>query len=79
MNVLLTGGTGFIGSHIAVELVNCGHNVTILARNQNKIPALRKMDRIGIIEGEIENQTLLKTVASGKDACIHVALILNDT
>ena len=79
MNVLLTGGTGFIGSHIAVELVNRGHNVTILARNQNKIPALKKMRRIEIIEGEIENQNLLTTLARGKDACIHVALILKDS
>ena len=78
MNVLLTGGTGFIGSHIAVELVNRGHNVTILARNQNKIPALKKMRRIEIIEGEIENRNLLTTLAGGKDACIHVALILRD-
>jgi UDP-glucose 4-epimerase len=79
MNVLLTGGTGFIGSHIAVELVNRGHNVTILARNQNKIPALKKMRRIEIVEGEIENQNLLTTLARGKDACIHVALILKDS
>jgi Nucleoside-diphosphate-sugar epimerases len=78
MNILLTGGTGFIGSYIAVELVRCGHHVTILARNQNKIPELKKMNRIEIVEGDINNQDLLEKLVQGKDACIHVTLILND-
>jgi len=38
MNVFLTGGTGFIGSYVAMELVKQGHHVTILARNRNKVP-----------------------------------------
>ena len=75
MNILLTGGTGFIGSYIAVELVKCGHHVTILARNQNKVPALKKMNQIEIIQGEIDNQDLLGELAQGKDACIHAFLL----
>jgi UDP-glucose 4-epimerase len=30
MNILVTGGTGFIGSHTIVELLNKGHNVTVV-------------------------------------------------
>ena len=30
MNILLTGGTGYIGAHTAVELINAGHNITIV-------------------------------------------------
>jgi UDP-glucose 4-epimerase len=30
MNILVTGGTGFIGSHTVVELLQCGHDVTIV-------------------------------------------------
>jgi UDP-glucose 4-epimerase len=78
MDVLLTGGTGFIGSYVAVELAGRGHNVTILARNQNKIPALKKLRGIEITEGAIEDQDLLRKLAKGKDACIHVVLILRD-
>jgi len=78
MKILLTGGTGFIGSYIAVEMIKCGHNVTILARDQNKIPGLKKLDRIEIVEGEIDNPELLKQLVVGKDAVIHVVLILKD-
>ena len=38
MNVLLTGGTGYIGSHIAVELLNCGYEVTIADDFSNSSP-----------------------------------------
>jgi len=51
MNVFLTGGTGFIGSHVAMELVRHGHTVTILARNPGKVPGLMKIDRISLAEG----------------------------
>ena len=69
MNIFLTGGTGFIGSYVALELVKNGHNVTILARNKNKVPALKEIDKIDIIQGEI-TEKLIK----GKDACILIAL-----
>lgn len=42
MNIFLTGGTGFIGSYVALELIKQGHQVTTLARNQNKVPTLKK-------------------------------------
>lgn len=74
MKVFLTGGTGFIGSHVAMELVMSGHHVTILARNRNKIPALKNILGIEIVEGDIADKDLLQKLIAGKDACILVAL-----
>ena len=74
MNILLTGGTGFIGSYVAMELIKYGHTLTLLARNQNKVPALKKIDGIEIVEGDITNLKLLEKLISGKDAVILVAL-----
>ena len=64
MKIFLTGGTGFIGSYVAMELVKHEHRVTILARNPDKVPELKKIEHIEIIEKFI----------IGKDACILVAL-----
>jgi len=40
MNILITGGTGFIGSKLTKSLIKQGHNVTILSRDPNKVSAL---------------------------------------
>ena len=34
MKILLTGGTGFIGSHVLMQLLQDGHEVTVLAREK---------------------------------------------
>lgn len=47
MNILLTGGTGYIGSHTAIELLNEGHHVAILDNLANsKITVLDKIEQI---------------------------------
>ncbi|MGO8838439.1 MAG: NAD-dependent epimerase/dehydratase family protein, partial [Limisphaerales bacterium] len=72
--VFLTGGTGFIGSYVALELVKHGHHVTILARNRNKEPELNKISALEIVQGDITDLKLLGEMVAGKDACILVAL-----
>jgi UDP-glucose 4-epimerase len=74
MDILLTGGTGFIGSFVAMELFKNNHKITILARNPNKLPALLKIPQITIVPGDITDQKLIEKLVVGYDVCIHVAL-----
>ncbi len=74
MNVFLTGGTGFIGSYVAMELLKNNHHVTILARNKNKVPALNQLDNVEVVEGDLSDFKLIESMLARKDACIHVAL-----
>ena len=47
MNILVTGGTGYIGSHTVVELLNQGHTVTILDNLSNsQIEVLDKIEQL---------------------------------
>jgi UDP-glucose 4-epimerase len=49
MRILLTGGTGYIGSHTAVALLEAGHDVTLLDNFSNSKPAV--LDRLREITG----------------------------
>ncbi|PSP65068.1 complex I NDUFA9 subunit family protein [Halobacteriales archaeon QH_8_67_27] len=63
MNVLVVGGNGFVGSHLCAELVDRGHDVTVLARNPQDGDLPGDVDTYagdvtdyGSIEGAFEGQ-----------------------
>jgi UDP-glucose 4-epimerase len=74
MKILLTGGTGFIGSYVAVELARRGHAVTILARDPSKVPALEAIAGIEIAAGDLRDRGSLERGVAGKEAVVHLAL-----
>ncbi len=81
MNILLTGGTGYIGSHTAVELIEAGHNVVIIDNFYNSKESV--LDRIRQITGKrptfykgniLETQLLARIMADEKiDSVVHFA------
>ncbi len=81
MNILLTGGTGYIGSHTAVVLIEAGHNVVLFDNLSNSrrdvVDRLKKITQqdIPFIEGDIRDTALLsKTIKAYEvDAVIHFA------
>lgn len=81
MNVLLTGGTGYIGSHAAVVLLQSGHRVVLYDNLSNSSDAvLDKLAQITgqpipFIKGDVRDTELLKgTLAAHQiDAVIHFA------
>jgi UDP-glucose 4-epimerase len=78
MNIFLTGGTGFIGSYVTLELLKHNHKITILARNPDKIPKFKEIKELKVIKGYLSDSKLLKNLIKGKDACIHIALNYSD-
>ena len=79
MKVALTGGTGFIGSYIAMEMIASGHEVKILARNADKVPFLHSVKGIKIVKAEMSDAEALSSAVSGCDALIHAALCWGET
>ncbi len=74
-NFLIIGGAGFVGSHLAEELIRKGNSVTILDDlNTGKMINLEKIEeKINFIKGDIRDHTLLKEICKEKDGIFHLA------
>ena len=77
MKILVTGGAGFIGSHIAEYLVQRGDDVTILDNlNTGKIENLSKVNNdINFVNGDIREYKLLERLVSDSDGVFHEAAL----
>lgn len=84
MDILVTGGAGFIGSHLCKRLIDEGHRVVCLdnfspfynpAVKRNNISALIKNPAFRLVEGDIRNPVYLdRCFTDGKiEAVIHLA------
>lgn len=79
--ILVTGGTGFIGSHTCVELLNNGFEVIVVDNLSNsKIESLRRIETItsqkpGFYQADITDQAAIRNIfqAHKIDAVIHFA------
>ncbi len=81
MRVVVTGGTGFVGSHTVAALQAAGHQVTLLARSVQR--AQRMLEARGlavgdvtIVPGDILDAGAVRAALSGCDAVVHAAAVV---
>ena len=77
MKFLVTGGAGFIGSHLAEELVQRGHQVRVVDdfSTGKKKNIASFLDKIELIEGDIRDIEVCRRAAKGMDFVLHQAAL----
>ncbi len=76
MRVFVTGGTGFIGSHLVARLIEQDFEVRCLVRNRRKAEELFGNQMPGLIPGNLENAEALEEGCSGAEAVFHLAGVI---
>jgi len=77
MRALITGGAGFIGSHLAERLLKDGNKVVVVDNlstgSVKNIASLRDKREFDFVEGDIRNSKLMGTLAEQCDVIYHLA------
>lgn len=77
MKALITGGAGFIGSHLAERLVKDGEEVTVLDNlstgSLKNIEGLQKEPQFDFVEGDVRNEGLIRPLVERSEAVFHLA------
>ncbi len=80
MKTLVTGGTGFVGSHIVAALMRQGHDVRLLARRPEQVPvtfAPHGVDPTDVVVGDVRDPAAVGRALEGCDAVVHAAAIFS--
>ena len=78
MKVLVTGGTGFVGSHVVAAMVRAGHEVRLLVRRPEQVSASLSplaVEVVDIVVGDVLDERAVSQAVEGCSAAVHAAAI----
>jgi dihydroflavonol-4-reductase len=78
MRVLVTGGTGFVGSFAAVRLLQAGHEVRLLVRRPEQVAvtfAPHGAVPHDVVQGDVLDEDAVRRAVQGCDAVVHAAAV----
>lgn len=78
--MLVTGGTGFTGSHTAAELMTAGHDVRVMVRDLAKVQ--RVFEPLGavptdVVLGDVTDEGAVDAALTGCDGVVHTAALVD--
>lgn len=79
MNIVVTGGCGYVGSVVVPALLERGHQVTVfdnLRKDSRGILPYFSSPRLRFVRGDVRDERAVREVVAGADAVIHLAAIV---
>jgi NADH dehydrogenase len=77
LSVVLIGGTGFIGQHLAARLSDDGVGVLVLARHYESAKQLTMLPGVDVEVANIHDDAVLRKLLAGRDAAINLVGVLH--
>jgi nucleoside-diphosphate-sugar epimerase len=80
LRVLVTGGTGYVGSHSIAALARAGHRIRVLARSPERIPAALGplgVEGVEAATGDVTEPAAVERALEGCDAVLHAASVFS--
>lgn len=78
-NFLITGGAGYIGSKLSTELVNLGHNITVIDNlmfSKNSLNHLFAYDNFKFVKGDVTDKKIISKYIKKKHFVIPLAALV---
>jgi NADH dehydrogenase len=75
--LVILGGTGFVGSHLVPRLAADGHRILLLSRNREQHRELGVLPQVTVRSADVYNNDVLRRELAGADAVINLIGILN--
>jgi nucleoside-diphosphate-sugar epimerase len=78
--VLVTGGTGYVGSHAIAALAAAGHRIRVLARSPERVPlalAPLGVERVETATGDVTDPVAVERALDGCEAVLHAASVFS--
>ncbi len=76
-DILVIGGTGFIGGHVVAALAKDGRRVTVPTRRRESGKRLILLPTVDVLEADVSDDATLARLVAGKDAVINLVGILH--
>jgi NADH dehydrogenase len=75
--LVILGGTGFVGSHLVPRLAADGHRIVLLSRNREQHRELGVLPQVHVRSADVYNDDVLRRELAGADAVLNLIGILN--
>jgi dihydroflavonol-4-reductase len=78
--VVVTGGTGYLGSHAIAALAGAGHRIRVLARSPARVATALKplgVDGVASVTGDVTDPAAVHRALDGADAVLHAASVFS--